>query len=173
MSTILVILFISFFLVRLSTLVISMRNEKRLKADGAIEYGALNSAILAVLHVGFYLSAFAEAFANSALIDFVSLIGIVIYLFSIAALFYVIHELSPVWTVKLIIGREHTLNTSLLFRYIRHPNYFLNVVPELIGLTLMCKAYYTLLILFPIYLVSLAVRIVQEERIMRTRFKDY
>jgi len=173
MSPILILLFISFFLVRLSTLFISMRNERRLKADGGIEYGALNSRILAVLHVGFYLSAFAEAYINAVQIDLMGLVGIAIYLFSIAALFYVIHELSPIWTVKLIIGREHSLNNSLLFRYFRHPNYFLNVVPELIGLALMCKADYTLLILFPVYLLSLVVRILQEERIMRTRFKGY
>jgi isoprenylcysteine carboxyl methyltransferase (ICMT) family protein YpbQ len=167
------LLYASFFLVRLSTLFISMRNERRLKADGGIEYGAFNSSILAVLHVGFYLSAFAEAYTRAVQIDTISLVGIVIYLFSIAALFYVIHELSPIWTVKLIIGREHTLNRSLLFRFLRHPNYFLNVVPELVGLALMCKAYYTLLILFPVYIASLAVRIVQEERIMRTRFREY
>jgi len=173
MSKILILLFASFFLVRLSTLFISMRNERRLKADGGIEYGALNSKILAVLHTGFYLSAFAEGYVNEVQIDFVGLIGIAIYLFSIFALFYVIHELSPIWTVKLIIGREHGLNMGLLFRYLRHPNYFLNVVPELIGVALMCKAHYTLLILSPVYLISLVVRIVQEERIMRVRFKDY
>lgn len=173
MSKILILLFASFFLVRLSTLFISIRNERRLKADGGIEFGALNSTILAVLHIGFYLSAIAEAYVNQVQIDSLTLVGVAVYLFSIAALFYVIHELSPIWTVKLIIAREHSLNNSLLFRYFRHPNYFLNVVPELIGLALMCKAYDTLLILFPIYLASLVVRIVQEERIMRTRFKGY
>ena len=173
MNQVLIVLFVSFFFVRLSTLFISIRNEKRLKANGGIEYGGLNSSILAILHIGFYLAAFGEGYANAVQIDRESMIGIAIYLLSILALFYIIHELSPVWTVKLIIGREHTLNRSLLFRYIRHPNYFLNVIPELVGLALMFKAYNTLLILFPIYLVSLTVRIVQEEQVMRANFSDY
>lgn len=173
MSNILQWLFISFFLLWLSTLAISMRNVRRLKADGGIEYGSLNSNILMVLHIGYYLAAFSEAYTKDVQIDALSLLGIVLYLFSMLALFYVIHELSPIWSMRLIIAREHGLNEGLLFRYLRHPNYVLNVVPELIGLSLMCKAYLTLLVLFPIYLLSLSLRIVQEERIMRARFRDY
>lgn len=173
MNQTLIILYVSFFFVRLSTLFISIRNERRLKADGGVEYGRFNSSILAILHIGFYLAAFGEGYDKAVQIDQETMIGIAVYLFSILALFYIIYELSPVWTVKLIIASEHNLNKSLLFRYLRHPNYFLNVIPELVGLAVMLKAYNTLLILFPIYLGSLAVRIIQEEQIMRAKFSDY
>ncbi len=85
----------------------------------------------------------------------------------------VIRELRGVWTIKLLLAREHPLNRSWLFRTIRHPNYFLNIAPELIGLVLLCKAWVTAAIILPFYAVSLAVRIVQEERVMRERFPDY
>lgn len=48
-------------------------------------------------------------------------------------------------TVKLIFADKHILNTNWLFKHVKHPNYFLNVIPELIGVTLVFHAWYTLL----------------------------
>jgi isoprenylcysteine carboxyl methyltransferase (ICMT) family protein YpbQ len=88
-------------------------------------------------------------------------------------LWLVIFNLKDVWTVKLFIAKEHTLNNSLLFKYFRHPNYFLNIIPELIAIALICQAWYTLLIGLPLYLIPLTIRIVQEEKVMKTHFSDY
>ena len=173
MSTSIIILFILFFGLRLSTLVISIKNEKRLKQAGAREYGAVNSHVLALLHVVFYFSSLAEGYLDQVQFDRITIIGILLYVLSMVALFYVIQQLSPIWTVKLIIAKDHTLNQGALFRYIRHPNYFLNVIPELLGLVLMMKSYFVLATLFPVYLISLAVRIVQEEKLMKSKFADY
>ena len=148
MSIAIALLFLIFFCVRLLTLAISINNERRLKQAGAREYGALNSRVLAILHV-------------------------VIYVAAMAVLFYVIHALRPLWTVKLIVAQDHVLNTSPLFKYTRHPNYFLNILPELVGLALLMKCFTVLVLLFPLYLISLGVRIVQEEKIMRQTFADY
>ena len=57
MSVVIAILFLLFFCLRLVTLALSINNEKRLKQAGAREYGRLNSRILALLHVVFYLGA--------------------------------------------------------------------------------------------------------------------
>jgi isoprenylcysteine carboxyl methyltransferase (ICMT) family protein YpbQ len=173
MSTAIVVAFFVFFCVRLSSLFISIKNERRLKQAGAQEYGNLNTTILAVLHVVFYLGAFAEGYVNRVQFDQKTVIGIGIYVFSLVMLFYVIRQLSPIWTVKLIIAKDHPLNKSFIFRSIRHPNYLLNIIPELIGLALVMKSYVVLLTVFPVYLVSLGVRIVQEEKQMRSRFEDY
>lgn len=161
MSTIIIIAFMIFFCLRLITLFISTRNEKMLKQAKAQEYGRLNSITLAILHIVFYFSAFAEGYLNRVQFDQITFIGIIIYMLSMAALFYVIYQLSPIWTMKLIIAENHPLNKSFIFRYIRHPNYF-NIIPELIGLALAMKAYIVLATLFPVYLVSLTVRIIQE-----------
>jgi isoprenylcysteine carboxyl methyltransferase (ICMT) family protein YpbQ len=37
--------------------------------------------------------------------------------------------LHRLWTVKLLIASDHVLNQSALFRWVRHPNYFLNIRP--------------------------------------------
>ena len=173
MSIPIAILFLVFFCVRLLTLAISIKNEKRLKQAGAQEYGQLNSLVLAILHVLFYLGAAAEGYFRGVRFDSTTLLGLVIYSAAMAALFYVIHALRPLWTVKIILAREHTLNTDWLFKYVRHPNYFLNILPELIGLALVMKSRTVFLLVFPLYVISLGVRIFQEEKIMRRTFSDY
>ena len=173
MSHILVYSFIIFAAVRISTVVISKRNENKLKNDGAEEYGIINTKILALLHSIFYLSCFIEAYIQKAQINTVSIIGFFLYLFSIIVLFYVIHTLSPIWTVKLIIAKDHYVVNNFLFKHIKHPNYFLNIIPELIGISLIFQSYYSLITIFPIYLISLTIRIKQEERVMKEVFSDY
>ncbi len=86
-----------------------------------------------------------------------------------------IWSLRHIWTVKLIIAPKevHTLNVSPLFRIVRHPNYILNILPELIGTAMVFHAWYTLAIGGALYLIPLIIRIVQEEKIMKQHFKNY
>ena len=155
---------------RVASLVVSLRHEAALKRAGAIEYGALNSNLLAACHVVFYAAAIWEGWARGPVLDTVAAAGIALYLLALLFLVYVVRLLGRLWTVKLIIAADHELVTHPLFRAIRHPNYFLNIVPELIGLTLALHSYRTLAIGLPIYLVPLVVRIVQEEKVMKRRF---
>ncbi|TYC51183.1 hypothetical protein FMN50_21750 [Rhodobacterales bacterium] len=158
---------------RLATLAISIRNEKRLRLAGAQEYGARTSKAIAVAHVVFYLAAIAEGYWHGGPMSWVSYTGIAIYLFSMAALFWVISNLGSVWTVKVFIAPDHKLNTGWLFRKLRHPNYFLNILPELVGFALALQAYGTLVIGLPIYALILARRIREEEEAMHTHFPQY
>jgi isoprenylcysteine carboxyl methyltransferase (ICMT) family protein YpbQ len=75
--------------------------------------------------------------------------------------------------VKLIVARDHELVTHPLFRHVRHPNYYLNILPELVGFALALHAFATLLVGLPLYLVVLTMRIREEERVMTERFADY
>ena len=79
---------------------------------------------------------------------------------SILILFFIIRLLF------LAVSIKH----SWLFKTFRHPNYFLNIIPELIGIALLCQAWYVLLIGLPIYLLVLFKRIRQEEQAMATLF---
>ncbi|GJJ80959.1 hypothetical protein PcPA57_16790 [Pasteurella canis] len=165
------LIFILTLIIRFYSLSISIRNEKALLAKGAIQYGKRNSSILSIVHVLFYLAAIGEANYHDIIFNTTSQVGLVILIFAIAVLFYVIYELKEIWTVKIYILPEHKINRSFLFKYIRHPNYFLNIIPELIGLCLFCQAKYTAIIGLPIYLVILAIRIKQEETAMTHLFK--
>lgn len=162
--------------IRLGSLYLSKTNEKRLKRLGAIEYGKRNSMALITAHIIFYSAVIAEGVERSSfLIDEVSFIGLAIYAFSIVILYYVIYSIRHVWTMKLIIAPTpiHRINKSFLFKYIKHPNYFLNIIPELIGFALVFHAWTTLFIGLPLYLIPLIIRIRQEERIMNQQFPEY
>ncbi|MEE3626375.1 isoprenylcysteine carboxylmethyltransferase family protein [Nitrospirillum sp. BR 11752] len=158
---------------RFALLAVSIRHEKALRADGAVEHGARNTLALTIAHIAFYLSATVEGLVRAEPIDAVSGFGFAIYLFGAVMLLVVVRLLGRLWTVKLLIARDHQLVTHPLFRLVRHPNYFLNILPELVGFALTLHAYYTLVIGLAVYLVPLTLRIRQEERAMRETFAAY
>lgn len=158
---------------RLLSVGISIRNERRLKAAGAVEHGRLVSRVLAVLHTLFSVATLGEGLLRAPQWTTLTSVGLAVYLFSFVILFLVIRDLSPIWTVKVIIAKDHELVTSPLFRHFRHPNYFLNILPELIGLTLLAQAWITFAILFPPYLVTLGLRIRVEQAAMRDACPGY
>lgn len=170
MSTI-ILFIIVIFILRLITLFYSIKNEKRIKSEGAIEYGKTNSMIMTLLHVLYYISSSIEAYLNKITFDNISFIGVLLFVFSYIILLSVIYQLREVWTVKLYIVKDHKLNTSFLFKYIRHPNYFLNIIPELIGVGMLCKAWHTMIIILPFYAITMVLRIREEERIMKSALK--
>ena len=172
MNTIL-LLFSTALVLRLASLVKSVSNEKRLLKVNATEYGRKNSVALVLAHTVYYISCITEAVWQKNTVNPVSYIGAGLFIFSMIMLWMVILSLGKVWTVKLIIAPQHTVNKSFLFKYFRHPNYFLNIIPELVALALICQAWFTLLIGLPVYLIPLTIRIIQEEKVMKAHFKNY
>ena len=166
-------LFIIALCVRLVSLFVSLRNERQLKKAGAMEYGKINSMMLTVSHIAFYLLCVWQGVHDHRYINYLSLLGAGLFCFSMVMLYLVIRALGSVWTIKLIIATDHPVNKSALFRYIRHPNYFLNVIPELISIAMICQAWTVLSIGLPLYLVPLGIRIYQEETIMKQYVKGF
>jgi isoprenylcysteine carboxyl methyltransferase (ICMT) family protein YpbQ len=173
MHPLLLALFIGALLLRLGSVAVSRRHAKALKARGAREYGRSTSHLLAAAHVMFYGGALLEGLWRSTQPTGWTTVGMVLYGMSIMALVLIWRELKGLWTVKLIIASNHTLNQSALFRWVRHPNYFLNIIPELVGLALIMGAWLVLLIGLPLYLLVLRARIVQEEQVMKAHFPHY
>ena len=169
---ILVFLFAA-FVWRITTVVISTLHERALKSSGGKEYGAATSLLLAGFHVLFYVSAVAEGALFHIEQSTVSYAGVAIYAVSAITLISVIRSLGPVWTIKLIIAPGHHVVRSGLFSLVRHPNYFLSIIPELVGIALATNAYWTMSIGLPIYAIPLTMRIRQEESIMRGTVPGY
>ncbi|MDO5105614.1 isoprenylcysteine carboxyl methyltransferase family protein [Capnocytophaga sp.] len=161
-----ILIFSCFFALRLVSLAFSIKNEKRIKQQGGIQYGKFNSMLLTLAHIAFYFLCLFEAIYKEQTLNTVSKVGIGLLIFAYAMLFYVIYELRDVWTLKIYILPDHKINNSFLFKWIKHPNYFLNILPELVGMALLCNAYTTLAVMLPIYAVILAIRIRQEEKAM-------
>jgi isoprenylcysteine carboxyl methyltransferase (ICMT) family protein YpbQ len=173
MNPLLLTLFLLASVLRVSSLVVSMRHEKVLKARGAREYGQGTSRLLALAHTFFYVGALAEGLWRRTQPTLWTAGGVLLYGLAVLALLVVWRELKGLWTVKLLIASDHTLNQSALFRWVRHPNYFLNILPELVGLALMMGAWLVLVLGLPLYLLVLRARIVQEEQVMRQHFPGY
>lgn len=176
MKTIILTVFFLTVLLRLISSVISGINERKLKQMGAVEYGKRNSLFLILAHVLYYLSCIIEGtFKGAFFYDTVSYTGLAIFVAAVAVLYYVIYSIRHIWTLKLIIAPPgyHTLNTSALFRLVRHPNYYLSVIPELIGFALFFHAWVTLVAGMIIYLIPLVNRIREEELVMKSKFNNY
>jgi isoprenylcysteine carboxyl methyltransferase (ICMT) family protein YpbQ len=173
MHPLLLTLFTGALLLRLVSVAVSRRHEKALKAHGAREYGRSTSHLLAAAHAMFYGGALVEGLWRSTQPTRWTTVGMLLYGMSIMALVFVWRELKGLWTVKLLIAPDHTLNQSALFRWVRHPNYFLNIIPELVGLALIMGAWLVLVIGLPLYLLVLRARIVQEEQVMQAHFPGY
>jgi isoprenylcysteine carboxyl methyltransferase (ICMT) family protein YpbQ len=161
------------FVFRLGTLAISVRNEKRMKAEGAREFGRANSLVLGILHTAIYMAAIGEGWWRAVRVDAVSVAGMALYAIGAVGLVVVIRELGRLWSLKLLIARDHVLITHPLFRVMRHPNYFVGILPELVGFCLALHAWVTLAVGMPVYLVSLGLRIRLEEQVMRQEFAAY
>lgn len=162
------------FVWRLITLVVSARNEKRLRGQGAREYGRANTIALAATHVAYYVVATIEWLKSGVpVIPWISAIGVVLYILSAVALVLVIRSLGHIWTVKIYIAPAHPHVRSGVFRFSRHPNYFLNILPELVGFALALNAVWTLILGLPLYLIPLSIRIRQEEAAMRAAVRSY
>ena len=107
--------------------------------------------------------------ASTSAFDRISLIGLCVYCFGVVALIIVVSLLGRFWTVKLLIARDHALVRHPLFRIVRHPNYYLNLLPELIGFALFFHAHATLVIGLSIYLIPLIICIRHERFVVCDR----
>jgi isoprenylcysteine carboxyl methyltransferase (ICMT) family protein YpbQ len=158
---------------RLTTLAISIRNEKLLKRAGAVEYGRENSLLLAAIHAIYYIAAAVEGSIRHTRLDGYSIAGMSLYSVGAIALLMVIGALGRQWTIRLMMAPNHVLVNHSIFRLVRHPNYFLNIPAELFGLALACHAIVTMTVSIPLYLIPLSIRIREEQRVMSERFGDY
>ena len=145
---------------------VSKQNEARIVADGGREYGAFNSKLMAIVHVLIYFCALGEFYYLDRSVNLLTFIGMGLVVFSMYMLYMVSRLLSPIWTVKLMVAKNHQYVDHWLFRNIKHPNYFLNIVPELVGIILVCQAWYTARLLLPIYAIIMYIRIIEENKII-------
>lgn len=155
------------FMIRLYFLKLSKQNEKNILANGGQEYGVATTKALTVAHILYYFSCVTEAIVTDTALDTTGYIGLVLIVFSMYMLYTVTRLLSGIWTVKLMLVKNHQFNDHWLFRTVKHPNYFLNIAPELIGIALLCHAKYSALILLPIYAYILSRRISEENKLLR------
>ena len=155
------------FVLRLYFLKISKANEKRILENGGVEYGVKNSKRITILHILFYAFSVIETLIRNPMFDSKSILGLALIIFSMFMLFTVTRLLKDIWTIKLMLLKDHKYVDHWLFRNVKHPNYYLNIIPELIGITLLCHSIFTPSIILPLYTIVLYIRISEEEKILK------
>jgi methyltransferase len=148
---------------RLGELVISLRNERRLRARGAVEAGAGHFPVMAALHSALLASCLAEVW----LLDrpFVPLLAAAMALLLAATMalrYWVIATLDGRWTTRVLVLPDEPAVTGGPYRWLRHPNY-LAVIVEIAALPLLHGAWLTALLFSLANGWLLAVRVRTEE----------
>ncbi len=66
-----------------------------------------NTKLLTVVHIVFYLSCLSEAVLKQASFDGLSVLGLAVLFFSMMMLCWVTRILGDIWTVKLMLVKNH------------------------------------------------------------------
>jgi methyltransferase len=122
---------------RLAELTYAARNTKRLRAKGAVEFGATQYPFFIALHAAWLLSML--LFVSSAISPNWYLVGI-FGLLQIARL-WVLATLGERWTTRIIVLPGAPLVRRGPYRFLRHPNYVI-VALEIALLPLALRAYW-------------------------------
>lgn len=157
-------LFITFIIVlRIVELIIARRNEKWMRAQGAVEYGQAHYPFIVALHTLFFVSLIVEfTLSDKQLFD---PILILVYLLVVTIKFWVIGSLGKYWNTKILRIPNAVLVKKGLYKYIKHPNYIL-VVAELLLIPLCFQLYVTAIVFGLLNALMLRVRIKEENRVL-------
>lgn len=121
---------------------------------------------ITVLFVGFSVGSVLEVILVDRPINpIVSAAGGILFTAGFLIRRLVIRALGNLWAIDVDIKPDHRLITTGPYRFCRHPNY-LAMLLEMIGFCLVGNAFYTLVVVFPLYALAIAARIRVEESVL-------
>lgn len=116
---------------RFGELILANRNTQRLRARGAVEFGAGHYRFIVLLHMA-WLMAVLWLLPAPLVIHW---IWIGVFILMQAARVWVIATLGPYWTTRIISLPDAPLIKTGPYRFLRHPNYLV-VAIEILALPL-------------------------------------
>lgn len=154
---------------RIFELTHARRNERRLRARGAVELGAGHYPVMVVLHALFLAACLAEPWLlERPLVPRLALAMVLVLLVATGLRYWAIRSLGERWTTRVLILPAAPLVRSGPYRFLPHPNY-LAVVLEIAALPLVHTAWLTALVFTLANAVLLTVRIRVEGRGLREK----
>ena len=147
---------------RLIELIIAKRNEKILKAQGAIEFDKNGYKAIAVMHVAFFISLISEKVFFQRTLNTYWIVFAVLFTGAQVLRYWAIKGLGVYWNTKILVLPNHKLVNSGPYKYLRHPNY-IAVVIEFAVIPLIFSCYLTAFVFSVINLILLRRRIKIEE----------
>lgn len=158
------IFFISFLIIqRLSELLVAARNEKWLRANGAVEYGKEHYPYIVLLHTAFIISVIAEyIYSDHTATNY---FFIALFFVLIVIKIVVISTLGHYWNTKIFKVPGSKPVATGIYKYVKHPNYII-VICEIAIIPLAFNLYYTAVIFTLLNALMLYVRIKKENEVL-------
>lgn len=148
---------------RVAELAVSKRNERRLRAAGAVEAGAGHYPVMVALHTAFLVSCVAEVWLlRRPFVPLLAAVALAVLVVASALRYWTLSTLGGRWSTRVLVPPNAPPVTGGPYRHLRHPNY-LAVVLEVAALPLVHTAWLTAVVFTVANGALLAVRIRTEE----------
>jgi methyltransferase len=151
---------------RLLELFYSRRNERRLRARGAIERGAGHYPAIVVLHTLWLLSTLVEGIVRGPEIPGWWPLPLAAFLLVQPLRYWAIYSLGMNWNTRVLVLPGSKLVRSGPYRYFPHPNYVV-VVVEILTFPLIFGDWITAMVFSLLNAALLYVRIRTEDRALK------
>ncbi len=148
---------------RLLELRLSRRNERRLRAKGAVERGAGHYPVMVGIHALWLVSTLVEGLIRGPEIPDWWPVPLAAFLLVQPLRYWAILSLGESWNVRILVVPGRRLVRSGPYRYFPHPNYVV-VAVEVLALPLIFGAWVTAVVFSVLNAGFLYVRIREEER---------
>jgi methyltransferase len=152
---------------RVGELLIARRNEKWMKASGAIEVGKEHYPIMVFMHSAFLTLLLIEVTVLKKELSPVWPVVLGFFLLTQIIRIWSLASLGKYWNTKIIVLPNTTIVKKGPYKYLRHPNYTI-VVLEILLIPLLFQAYCTAAIFSILNVWMLSVRIPLEEKALMT-----
>ena len=147
---------------------VSTRNERELRARGAVEPGGDVFALMQVLYPGSFLAILLESALRDPSRDTAVAAGFTVFLGAKILKYWAITTLGVRWTFRVLVPPASTVVTGGPYRLVRHPNY-VAVIGELVGAALIGHAIVAGPLVVTVFGVLILLRIRVEERALGLR----
>jgi methyltransferase len=133
------VLFVIAFVPMIGEAVRSARNERALRAAGAIEPAGDVYTAMQFAYPASFAAMIAEAWLRAPTVSSFAIAGTILFGLAKALKYWAIGTLGSRWTFRVLVPPGSNRTMAGPYRYLRHPNY-LAVAGELAGMGLMARA---------------------------------
>ncbi|MDQ3924512.1 MAG: hypothetical protein M3309_11440 [Actinomycetota bacterium] len=148
---------------RLLELVLSRRNERRVRARGAVERGRGHYPLMVALHALWIASTLVEGILRGPEVPALWPVPLALFLLAQALRYWAVFSLGESWNTRILVVPNAKLVRRGPYKYLDHPNYVV-VVMEILAFPLIFGAWVTALVFTGLNAALLYVRIREENR---------
>lgn len=148
---------------RLLELVLSRRNERRIRARGAVERGRGHYPLMVALHALWIASTLVEGILRGPEVPALWPVPLALFLLAQALRYWAVFSLGESWNTRILVVPGAKLVRRGPYKYLDHPNYVV-VVVEILAFPLIFGVWVTALVFTALNAALLYVRIREEDR---------